>query len=179
LFETNVFGPLNMLRAALPGMRARGSGVVLQISSAAAQRSNALLGHYAATKAALEAHSQALRIELAQFGIQVSIVVLGAVESDFAQNRQQVVTPEYASITESFTSRIVANRSAPVSAASVAKVLADALDVGNLPLRINATPDAARLIAMRREVSDADWERQTLDSLAACGVGSISNESED
>ncbi|HTU13099.1 MAG TPA: SDR family oxidoreductase [Allosphingosinicella sp.] len=173
LFETNVFGPLRVLRALLPGMRARGAGAIVQISSAAAQRSNALLGHYAATKAALEAHSLALRIELAPFGIKVTMVVLGAVETEFGHNRIQVTAPEYADLAERFTKRIVANRSAPTSAAAVAVTLADAIDAGDYPLRIDATPDAAVLIAQRRGLSDSEWERSTLAALGACGVGWI------
>jgi short-subunit dehydrogenase len=178
LFETNVFGPLRMLRAVLPGMRARGDGAIVQISSAAAQRSNALLGHYAATKAALEAHSHALRIELAPFGIKVSIVVLGAVETDFGQNRKYVTAPEYADLAERFTKRIVANRGSPASAEEVAVTLADAIDAGEYPLRIDATPDAALLIAQRRGLSDAEWERSTLEALGACGVGNVETNEE-
>jgi short-subunit dehydrogenase len=176
LFETNVFGPLRVLRALLPGMRARGAGAIVQISSAAAQRSNALLGHYAATKAALEAHSLALRIELAPFGIKVSIVVLGAVETDFGQNRKHVTAPEYADLAERFTRRIVANRGAPASAEKVAQTLANAIDAGDYPLRIDATPDAAALIAQRRGLSDSEWERMTLEALGACGVGFVETE---
>jgi short-subunit dehydrogenase len=168
LFETNVFGPLRLLRALLPQMRERRSGAILQISSAAAQRSNALLGHYAATKAALEAHSQALRIELAPFGIKVAIVVLGAVETAFGDNRRQETSAPYAEISERFTARIVANRSAPAAAEAVAVTLADAIDAEDYPLRIGATSDAAALIAQRRAQSDAEWERA---SLSALGLG--------
>jgi NAD(P)-dependent dehydrogenase (short-subunit alcohol dehydrogenase family) len=176
LFETNVFGPLRVLRAVLPGMRSRDGGAIVQISSAAAQRSNALLGHYAATKAALEAHSLALRIELAPFGIKVSIIVLGAVETDFGQNRRHVTAPEYADLADRFTKRIVANRSEPASAEDVAKTLADAIEAGEYPLRIDATPDAAALVAQRRGLSDSEWERVTLEALGACGVGFIETE---
>lgn len=180
LFETNVFGPLRVLRAVLPGMRAQGHGAILQISSAAAQRSNALLGHYAATKAALEAHSLALRIELARFGIKVSIVVLGGVETDFGHNRRHVSAPDYAELAERFTKRIVANRSSPATAEDVARILAAAIDAEDYPLRINATPDAEALIAQRHAQSDAEWERSTLEALGACGVGFVeSNEDGD
>src|SRR5262249_21176013 len=64
IFDTNVFGMMRMLRAVLPAMRARGRGEIYQVSSVIAKRPTALLSHYAATKAALEAYSEALRLEL-------------------------------------------------------------------------------------------------------------------
>lgn len=173
LFETNVFGPLRMVRAVLPGMRTTGKGAIVQISSAAAQRSNALLGHYAATKAALEAHSLALRIELAAFGVKVSIVVLGAVETEFCHNRQQITSPDYADLVRRFTQRIVANRSTPTSAEDAAKAIAEAIDAGEYPLRIEATPDAASLVAQRRSLSDTAWERAALEALGAPGTDHV------
>ncbi len=167
LFDTNVFGPLRVIRAVLPAMRAQGSGAIIQISSAVAHRSNMLLGHYAASKAALEAYSEALRIELASFGIRVSIVGLGAVETDFGQNRQHVHDPVYTDLIENASERIQSNRKNPASAESVACVIADAIDADHLPLRIDGTPDASQLVAQRRALDDETWERNTLESLYA------------
>jgi short-subunit dehydrogenase len=167
LFEANLFGPLRVLRAVLPAMRQRRSGAVVQISSAAAQRSSALLGHYAATKAALEAYSQALRIELTAFDIKVSIAVLGAVETSFGANRKTATAPAYADLSERFTSRIVANRRSAVSAGYVANKLADFIAEGIYPLRFDATPDAASLVAQRKAQSDEEWERAALEMLGS------------
>ncbi|MDB5575569.1 MAG: short-chain dehydrogenase/reductase [Bradyrhizobium sp.] len=169
LFDTNVFGMLRMVRAVLPGMRARRSGTILQISSAVAHRSSALLGHYAASKAALEAYSEALRIELAGFGVSVSIVVLGAVESDFGRNRLYADAPDYADLSARVRRRIEANRTAPATAEAVARRIGEALGSGSPPLRIEGSDGADALVAQRRALSDAAWETATLQGLAEAG----------
>jgi short-subunit dehydrogenase len=162
IFETNVFGPLRMAHAVLPQMRARRTGAIYQISSAVAQRSNALLGHYAATKAALEAYSQAMRIELAGFGISVTNVILGAVETSFGANRRNPRMDDYGAVIDAMSKRIQANRREPATATEVAGVIANSIDAGNAPMRLNASADAETLVAERRAMDDAEWERNSL-----------------
>ncbi|MFF2028653.1 oxidoreductase [Arthrobacter sp. NPDC058192] len=84
LFDTNVFGPVAMIKAVLPGMRARGAGAVVNISSIGARIAPAGSGYYAATKAALEGLSGSLRKELEPLGISVTAVEPGAFRTDFA-----------------------------------------------------------------------------------------------
>jgi NAD(P)-dependent dehydrogenase (short-subunit alcohol dehydrogenase family) len=84
LFATHVFGAASVLKAALPGMRARGSGAVLNVSSIGAHVAPPGSGYYAAAKAALEALSRSLRQELAPLGISVTIVAPGGFRTDFA-----------------------------------------------------------------------------------------------
>lgn len=165
IFNTNLFGMLRLLRVALPGMRERGRGEIYQISSLVAKRSTALLGHYAATKAALEAYSEALRLEVAPFGISVCIVMLGAVESKIGLNRRDVVTPEYASMADNVKARIAQGRQTPPSAESVAVRVADAIDDGKPPLRVAGTDDAFRIVKQWASQSDEEWESDTLREL--------------
>lgn len=80
-FETNVFGLLRVTRAALPAMRARGSGRIVVMGSIAGRFSTPNLGAYQASKHALEAISDTLRLELAPFGIQVVLVEAGLVRT--------------------------------------------------------------------------------------------------
>jgi short-subunit dehydrogenase len=143
-------------------MRERGSGDIVQISSAVARRSTALLGHYAATKAAFDAYSEALRLELAPFGIKVCIVALGAVESSFGVNRKEIVEPAYEDLVDRVKARLAKARKSPFSAEFVAGRLADAIEAGNLPLRFDGTGDAFDLIAQRAALDDFEWERKTL-----------------
>ncbi|MCB8879341.1 SDR family NAD(P)-dependent oxidoreductase [Acidisoma cellulosilytica] len=84
LFATNVFGPVSVIKAVLPGMRERKTGTIVNISSIAAQRSSPGSGFYSATKRALEGLSDALRKEVAPLGIKVLIVEPGAFRTEFA-----------------------------------------------------------------------------------------------
>jgi NAD(P)-dependent dehydrogenase (short-subunit alcohol dehydrogenase family) len=84
LFATNFFGPVALIKAVLPGMRARRSGAILNISSIGARITPEGSGYYAATKAALEGMSGSLRKELAPLGITVTAVEPGAFRTDFA-----------------------------------------------------------------------------------------------
>ena len=84
LFATNFFGPVALIKAVLPGMRARRSGVIVNVSSIGARRTPEGSGYYAATKAALEGMSGSLRKELAPLGISVTAVEPGAFRTDFS-----------------------------------------------------------------------------------------------
>jgi NAD(P)-dependent dehydrogenase (short-subunit alcohol dehydrogenase family) len=84
LFDTHFFGTVAMIKAVLPGMRARRSGAIVNISSIGAQLTPVGSGYYAAAKAAMEAMSGALRGEVAPLGISVTVVEPGAFRTDFA-----------------------------------------------------------------------------------------------
>ena len=84
LFDTNVFGPVAMIKAVLPGMRTRRSGAIVNISSIGARLCPPGSGYYSATKAALEGISGSLQKELAPLGITVTAVEPGGFRTDFA-----------------------------------------------------------------------------------------------
>lgn len=84
LFDTNVFGPVAMIKAVLPGMRSRRSGAIVNISSIGARICPPGSGYYSATKAALEGLSGSLQKELKPLGISVTVVEPGAFRTDFA-----------------------------------------------------------------------------------------------
>jgi NAD(P)-dependent dehydrogenase (short-subunit alcohol dehydrogenase family) len=92
MFETNFFGAARMIQAVVPGMRARGRGVIVNISSVAGRVAPPLSGFYAASKFALEGLSETLHYELGHFGIRVAIVEPGYVQSSFRDNSQQFGT---------------------------------------------------------------------------------------
>lgn len=87
-FDTNLLGAHRVARAALPAMRARGSGLILQMSSGMGRLVNPLLASYCATKWALEGLSEAMRYQLAPLGIDVCLVEPGPHPSRFAANGQ-------------------------------------------------------------------------------------------
>lgn len=84
LFRTNFWGPVAIIRAVLPYMRAKRSGTIINVSSIAALRTAPGSGYYAASKCALEGLSEGLRMETAPLGIKVMVVEPGAFRTDFA-----------------------------------------------------------------------------------------------
>ena len=77
LFETNTFGTVAMTQAVLPQMRARGAGVVVNVSSSVTLKPLPLLALYTASKAAVNAFTESLALELEPFGVRVRLVLPG------------------------------------------------------------------------------------------------------
>ncbi|HEY8337615.1 MAG TPA: SDR family NAD(P)-dependent oxidoreductase, partial [Tardiphaga sp.] len=94
LYETNVFGLLNVTRAALPSMRARRSGHVLNLSSLGGHQSGPGFGLYCSTKFAVEGINQALHKELAPLGIHVTAVEPGYFRTEFLEGNSLAVSPK-------------------------------------------------------------------------------------
>jgi NAD(P)-dependent dehydrogenase (short-subunit alcohol dehydrogenase family) len=92
LYETNVFGLLNVTRAVLPAMRRQRSGHVINISSVGGYSAYAGWGVYSSTKFAVEGLSEALRMELAPLGVQVTVVEPGFFRTDFLDASSLVAT---------------------------------------------------------------------------------------
>jgi NAD(P)-dependent dehydrogenase (short-subunit alcohol dehydrogenase family) len=90
-FETNVFGLVAVTRAFVPGMRARGFGRVINISSVGGRMVFPFFGAYNATKFAVEAMSDAMRMELRAFGIHVVLVEPGVIKTEFADRSMSFV----------------------------------------------------------------------------------------
>jgi NAD(P)-dependent dehydrogenase (short-subunit alcohol dehydrogenase family) len=85
-FDTNVFGLLRVVRAVLPIMRAQGAGVIVNVGSLAGLVARPYGGLYSATKHAVEAISEALHFECAQFGIRVAVIEPGQFETELLHN---------------------------------------------------------------------------------------------
>ena len=99
LFETNVFGTWSMIKAALPGMRRRGRGHIVNISSVGGLTTFPGAGFYHMTKFAVEGLSETLAKEIAPFGLGVTVVEPGAFRTDFrgaSLKQSNVRLPAYA-----------------------------------------------------------------------------------
>jgi NADP-dependent 3-hydroxy acid dehydrogenase YdfG len=88
LFDVNVYGVLRMIRAVAPHMRQQRTGRIINIGSISGKLSTPANGTYSATKFAQEALSDALRLELAPFGIQVVLIEPGSIKTQFADTAQ-------------------------------------------------------------------------------------------
>ena len=84
LFDVNYFGSVNMIKAVLPAMRARGSGHIINISSMTGLVANPPNAYYSSTKFALEAVTEALATEVRPMGIKVTAIEPGAFRTDWA-----------------------------------------------------------------------------------------------
>jgi short-subunit dehydrogenase len=89
-FQTNFFGVLRTCRAVLPSMRNQGRGLIINISSVAALITVPYQSMYSASKAAIESMTEALRMELKPFGVNVSLVEPGDTKTGFTDKRQYV-----------------------------------------------------------------------------------------
>lgn len=87
LFQTNFFGPMDLTRQVLPGMRRHRSGTIVNVTSIGAVRGALGNGYYSAAKGALELASEALAKEVKDFGIRVMLVEPGAFRTGFYGER--------------------------------------------------------------------------------------------
>lgn len=92
LFDTNYFGVVDTLKAVLPGMRRRGSGRVINISSMTGLVANPPNAYYSSTKFALEALTEALAKEVGPLGIKVTAVEPGGFRTDWAKRSMKEAT---------------------------------------------------------------------------------------
>jgi NADP-dependent 3-hydroxy acid dehydrogenase YdfG len=168
MFETNFFGAVRMVQAVVPQMRARGAGVVVNVSSVAGRVSSPFGGFYAGTKFALEAMSEAMHYELGHFGIRTVLVEPGVIETNFSNNIRHYAKdePPYDELNAQWDGALDRLRvgEAPGGEA-VAATIADAIEDPSTPLRNPVGDDAALIIGVRASTDDAAFEatmRETL-----------------
>ncbi|TAQ87279.1 hypothetical protein B7494_g4383 [Chlorociboria aeruginascens] len=85
IMETNFYGPLKLIQAVVPGMRAKQRGTIMSVSAAAAAAPRAGMGVYGASKCALEGLSESLSKELSPFGIRVLVIQPGYFPTNMLQ----------------------------------------------------------------------------------------------
>jgi NAD(P)-dependent dehydrogenase (short-subunit alcohol dehydrogenase family) len=160
--DTNTFGPLRVIRAVLPSMRARRRGKIVNVTSLSGRIVSPLLAHYAATKHALEALTEGLRFEVGALGIQVCNLEPGMFASDWQTGNLDIAE----GATDGPYAELVATRlgafrelaATRPGSASVAAALADIVDLQQpLPLRWPVGNDAVHQIPIRSTVSEEEW----------------------
>lgn len=164
--EVNVIGQLAFTQPFLPGMRNRRHGTIVNVSSVAGRMSAPFSGAYAASKFALEALSDALRGELAPFGVRVILVEPGPIRTAFSETARATAPAGPDSPYAGFIRRFEDNRKGwymfEQPPESVARVIAGAVASGHPRARYTVTLPAKGTNLIRRLVPDAlsDWALQ-------------------
>jgi short-subunit dehydrogenase len=154
MFETNVLGAARMIRAFVPEMRERRRGRVINVSSMLGRMTIATHGAYGATKFALEAMSDALRREMAPFGVYVSVIEPGSIATGFSDIAFGALEPsgdaEWDAVIERVRKFERFNARASASASDVSKVLLRAaVDRSPAPRYVVPLAAIAQLMAAR------------------------------
>jgi NAD(P)-dependent dehydrogenase (short-subunit alcohol dehydrogenase family) len=162
IMETNFFGAMTIIRAALPVLRKQGSGAIVNMSSLGGQMSFEGFSAYSASKFALEGVSEALAREVAPFGIKVLIVEPGQFRTNLAGGgmRHMPVLNAYRDIvasTRAFAHAMHGTQMGdPVKAAAAIQA---ALDAKQTPLRLQLGSDAIDAVRAHAETLLADLQR--------------------
>lgn len=164
-FAANVFGPVAMMKAVLPGMRARRRGHIINVTSMGGFITMPGISFYCGSKFALEGISEALGKEVASFGIRVTAFAPGQFRTDWA-GRSMERTPRSIADYDTVMNPIRATRQAksgnqPGDPAKAAQALLALVDAENPPVRLFLGDDALGLVEqklgrMRDEISA--WE---------------------
>ncbi|WP_248766962.1 SDR family oxidoreductase [Pseudomonas sp. MWU12-2345] len=147
IFETNTFGTIALTQAMLPQFRQRKAGTVVNVTSSVTLKPLTLLSVYTASKAAINAFTESLALELQPFNIRVSLVLPGrAPETRFGENAQaRILIPEaYADLAKNVFAQW-AQSSEITLARDVAEAVWRAANDPAAPLRIVAGADALAL----------------------------------
>lgn len=169
LFATNFFGTVAMIKAVLPGMRARRSGTILNVSSIAGRLAAPGSGYYSATKFAMEGMSDALRKEVAPLGIRVTIVEPGAFRTDFAGRSLQQAKASIADYASTAGPRRKENDKThgtqPGDPERAAQTLIQLAQNSPLPVRLLLGSDAVKIVgaeidAQHKEIKD--WKKMSI-----------------
>ena len=159
--ETNVFGALWVTQAALPFLRAQGSGHIIQVSSIGGIAAFPLTGIYHASKWALEGFSQSLAQEVAPFGIHVTLIEPGGFDTDWSgpSSRRSAELPDYAErhrqVEEARARRWSTPGDPTASAAAILKIV----DAPEPPLRVFFGESPLEIARADYESRLAMWEQ--------------------
>jgi NAD(P)-dependent dehydrogenase (short-subunit alcohol dehydrogenase family) len=152
LFDTNTLGTLAMIQAVLPKFRERRSGTIVNVTSSVTFKPLPLLSIYRASKAAVNALSESLAVEMEPFGVRVHIVLPGrAPDTSFGENAMPHLrgldNADYKPLIEGLFARFREDTGPVTHAADVAEAVWQAATDPNAPRRIPAGEDAVQWMA--------------------------------
>ncbi|GAA5074513.1 NAD(P)-dependent dehydrogenase (short-subunit alcohol dehydrogenase family) [Thermocatellispora tengchongensis] len=176
-FDTNVFGVVRVIRAVAPGMRERGAGTIVNVSSVAALAGAPYEGAYCATKHALDALSEALRFELGPYGVRVVLVAPGSFGTEILAKTRWAAAfgpdhperPAHDAFWEAYASAHAGGRGDPQQ---VADAIVAAIDDPAAEFRRLVGADARFVHDLRRARTQEEFEREIGAALALPGLAS-------
>ena len=171
--ETNLFGPLWVTKAVLPIMREQGSGHILQVSSIGGVNAFPVLGLYHASKWGLEAFSQSLAAEVAQFGINVTLIEPAGYSTDWRgpSSVQAEQLPLYDGTREARAQLFKGALAEPGDPQATGSVILELVDADEPPLRVFLGSGTLDMIRAEYERRLENWERW--DGLANAAQGGV------
>jgi NAD(P)-dependent dehydrogenase (short-subunit alcohol dehydrogenase family) len=162
--EANLFGVVNVTRAALPVLRAQRSGRIIQVSSIGGRAGGTPgMGGYQTAKYAVEGFSEVLSNEVRPLGIKVTIVEPGALRTDWGGSSMRMlpVSPDYEpTVGEMHRYRRAVDGQQPGDPARAARIITEIARLDQPPLRLLIGSDALRIAgesAQARAAEAAEW----------------------
>jgi NAD(P)-dependent dehydrogenase (short-subunit alcohol dehydrogenase family) len=163
MFETNYFGAVRCIQAVLPGMRERGSGCIVNITSAVGLQATPNQIAYSASKWALECLGEALAHEVYRFGVRVVNVEPGVIMTNIFENSAEQTrydkTSPYQPTMRRNGKLFAAGFQRAVPPERVSEAILEAIETDNYKLRWPVGPDAQGFMDARGRVSAEDWIR--------------------
>lgn len=173
-FETNLFAVLRVTQRVLPEMRQRRRGRIVNMSSVAGKIASPIMGPYCASKHALEAVSDSMRLELYPYGVHVILIEPGYISTSIGRNSMELSAsysnsaprspygPVYEAFRNSFAKSMRTSRTTP---ADCAAVILRAIETNHPRARYTVTPEAKMALRMRRLLSDRLFDKMLRKSM--------------
>jgi NAD(P)-dependent dehydrogenase (short-subunit alcohol dehydrogenase family) len=167
LFDTNFFGAVDMIKAVLPGMRARGEGRIVNVSSMTGIVTNPPNTYYSCTKHALEALTEGLAKEVAPLGIKVSAIEPGAFQTDYITRsmHQAESIEDYAEVAQRKELIVAFGEHLPGDPAKLAAAVLQIVAMDDPPLRLLLGQDVLHAFREKTAAWTAtvdEWEPVTV-----------------
>lgn len=163
LFDTNVFGVASTIRAVLPGMRARASGTIINVSSLNGVVSMPALGYYSASKHALEGLTEALSQEVAPMGIRVLSIEPGGFRTGMVErNLRSPRIDAYGPTAHAIMGMLLNDKDgvyAPGDPDRMAELLIELVKSGDMPQRLSMGADSWSAITAKLDERRAEYEQ--------------------
>lgn len=168
MYETNVFGLIEVTRRAIPALRAAGGGVLCNVTSSSILAPVPFYAPYRSSKAAVMAIGESLRAELAPFGIRVLEIMPGPIDTDMLEDSDRPASaiewPEYAPMARRMFEGRRAHIGPMVTAtADAARAIVDAILDDGAPLRVGCDPLSVGMLDAWRHTPDEDLMRPVLE----------------